>query len=228
MWEKLDMAWHYEKIVGSGKKWIKNDQVVGAVTKPLFPLGSKLNKADTNTMIQNCPRKAGSVISLRLGYNAHSGCLRGASCNFAREYFGWKNLNWCVEAELLRLGGFRKRRKMLVDAVEINALVNELRDKNMKYHGEQTDQWKDWERPQTKTATVGKKVVSSLVKRSEPDHSTSLPSTESNVDSPERKHWEVDDEWKEHIATLANKNFSFIPGDFSILSSPKRRAWARI
>ena len=37
------------------------------------------------------------------------------------------NLHWCVEAELLRRGVFRKRRKMLTDDVEISALINDLR-----------------------------------------------------------------------------------------------------
>ena len=88
--EKVGYGVALHKIVGSGKKPHPHDTVVGAASKPLFPLGSRLNKADIDTMIQNCPRKAGSGVSLCLDYNDHSGCARGASCNFAHEYFGGK------------------------------------------------------------------------------------------------------------------------------------------
>ena len=51
--------------------------------------------------------------------------------------FRWGGLPWCLEADLLRRGGFRRRKNMLANADEIRALINELRGKNRKIIGEQ-------------------------------------------------------------------------------------------
>ena len=86
--EKVGYGLDLQKIVGGSGKLPRNGPVVGAAPKPLFPLGHRLDNEAANTAIQNCPRTAGSGASLCLDYNAHSGCDRVSSCNFAHEYFG--------------------------------------------------------------------------------------------------------------------------------------------
>ena len=211
--EKVGYGIALQKIVG-GKK-LKNDSVVGAVAKQLYPMGNRLYESEIDTMTQNCSHKSGSGTGLCLDYNAHSGCVCGINCNFAHEYFGGKNLNWCVEAELLRRGGFRKRKKMLAEAVEINALVYDLREKNAKYHGEQL-KWPEVEPTKVTPAIVGKKVSDNSM--TVVDKEVSVASQDSVVvtclDSSGKMDWEVGDSWKAHIAHQMNKNFAVIPGDF--------------
>ena len=46
-------------------------------------------------------------------------------------------MHWGVEAELIRRGGFRKRKTMIKGPVVANASIDDLRDKNHKGLGEQ-------------------------------------------------------------------------------------------
>ena len=46
---------------------------------------------------------------------------------------------------------------MLVDAIEINAMVEDLREKNTKYHGEQLETGQGWWKTPITSDTVGKK-----------------------------------------------------------------------
>ena len=85
--------------------------------------------------MQHVPRRPNGGPAVCLDYNAHSGCVRGASCKFAHDYLGRKNLHRCVGAELIRRGGFRKRRNMIRDQVEANVLIDDMRLKNQKSFG---------------------------------------------------------------------------------------------
>ena len=132
-----------EKVLGKGnvkgRGRLKGNQnsTVGAANKDLFPLTEKMSKGEMNMALQNCHRKAKSVVALRLDYNAHAGCSRGNDCRFCHEYFGGKNLHWCVEAELIRRGGFRKRKSVISDVKEARTLITDLRGKNARILGEQ-------------------------------------------------------------------------------------------
>ena len=209
------MEWPFEKISGTMKRG-KPGAAVGAVNKQLFPLGSRLSAGERNTMIQNCPRKALSGVSLCLDYNAHSGCVRGATCNFVHDYFGGENLHWCVESELLRRGGFRKRKKMLTDAVEINALINGLRGKNVKIRGEQNTQWEERAGDKDTDLVVGEKILEVAAISSVILDQLSVPvCRKSEVKTPvDKMDWEVEDSWRRHIEKLANKNSPCAHGDF--------------
>ena len=145
--ERQGYAMALERIVGKKKKTTLESQVghenmTGNVAahaiQKLYPLGEKLSKGEVNAALQNVPRKAQSGVALCLDFNAHSGCVRGNNCKFCHEFFGGRNLHWCVEAELIRRGGFRKRKNMIKDPAEARILIGELRDRNRRVLGEQT------------------------------------------------------------------------------------------
>ena len=47
-----------------------------------------------------------------------------------------ENLHWCVEAVLIRRGGYRKRKQKIADVTEARLLIDELIGKNRMVSGE--------------------------------------------------------------------------------------------
>ena len=201
--EKVGYNVALEKITGRPKGKMKRPGlVVGATVKNLFPMGQRLSAAERNTMIQNCPRKALTGVAICMDYNAHSGCQRGAQCNYVHDFIGGKNLHWCVEAELLRRGGFRKRKNMLKDPVEIDVLVKELREANVKQLGEQ-------KKGDAMVQPAGKSLMTTELNRGagsagedpKPDEAERF--TDAKVLS-----WEADPTWVDYTRSVMNKNVS--------------------
>ena len=48
-----------------------------------------------------------------------------------------RNLHWCVEAELIRLVGYRKRENTTKDSHDVRLLIYELREQSRRVSGEQ-------------------------------------------------------------------------------------------
>ena len=110
--------------------------------------------------MQNAPRKANSGALLCWNYNAHSGRQKGITCPFTHDFFGGEGLRWTVESELLRRGGFRKRKKQISDPQEASTLIEEMGEKNRKSYGWQVIQppsenaQNSWWQPVQTTTTV--------------------------------------------------------------------------
>ena len=207
----------------------KLDSTVGAVNKDLFPLTEKLNKAEMNMALQNCPRKAKSGNALCLDYNAHAGCQRGADCRFCHEYFGGKNLHWCIEAELIRRGGFRKRKTMISDPKEARTLIADLREKNARVLGEQILESKQGLSDMTvggQERSNGGNVSTHVCYRTNPVHVPICPTLDLpefvNVEilqnpttqvSTECDWWDDEDQRKTRRQAF-NQYFTSLPNDF--------------
>ena len=56
---------------------------LGAVPTPMFPIGKRMSPAERSTMMQHCPRRPSSGMSICPDYNAQSGFARCVQCWFA-------------------------------------------------------------------------------------------------------------------------------------------------
>ena len=105
-------------------------------------------------------------------------------------------------------GGFRKRKNIIRDPIEANALIDDLREKNKKFLGEQ---------PLDAGLTVGKMPFVDVV-----DVSAGAPSpTIVDVHATEPRDadagllsWELERDVVESIKSKMNPHFAVIPEDF--------------